>query len=88
MGGHAFAVRLGAVFYHLMAGRPPHDCGTAEELSLKQITETPPPLRKLAPNVNRRLANAIEALIAKSPSARCHSAHDLLVRLRPGGRTS
>jgi serine/threonine-protein kinase len=74
---------LGAIFYHLLAGRPPHDFSTPEELSVKLITETPPPLHQLAPHVNRHLIYIVERLIAKTPSDRFASAADLLSSLTP-----
>ena len=69
---------LGATFYHALAGRPPHEGQTAAELTLKQVSETPPRLRQVAPHVSHSLADVIDRLIAKSPKERYPSARALV----------
>ncbi len=84
-GAAADLYSLGATFYHLLAGRPPHECETASELATKHITETPPLLARIAPKADRRLTRIIDRLICKSPSARAPSAQTLVEELETLG---
>jgi len=64
---------LGATFYHLLSGKPPHDGATPMSVLIKLRTRKPVPLRKLRAGVPRALAECVDGLLS----------HDL--RDRPPG---
>src|SRR5262249_33092174 len=66
---------VGVVAYEMLTGRPPFIAGE-EPLAvlMKHITEPPPSVRSVRPDVDERLAAWIERLLDKSPEARPHSA--------------
>ncbi len=72
---------LGAAFYHLLAGRPPFEGGSAAELALKHAETRVPPLRDVAPAAPPDLCRVIHRLLRKSPGDRHQSAEALLEAL-------
>lgn len=68
---------LGAILYFILTGHPPFEHGSAEEIRLKILEESPIPPRRLDP----KLARTIEAItlqaMAKSPKERYPSAQHL-----------
>jgi serine/threonine-protein kinase len=57
---------LGATLFHMLAGRPPFEAETPGALLAKHLTEPPPPLRRLAPEVSP----ATEAIVQRCLSKR------------------
>ncbi|MET8551197.1 serine/threonine-protein kinase [Micromonospora zamorensis] len=55
---------LGAVVYHCLAGRPPHQGETALAVALRHLEEEPPPLPEDVPEAVRRL---VATAMAKEP---------------------
>ncbi len=82
---------LGATLFHLLAGRPPFQGTSYNEVLIKQVNETPPALAEAAPHVDRRLCGIVDRLLRKNPAARFASAQALLEELEtlgelaPGG---
>ena len=68
---------LGATFYHLLAGRPPHSGSTTPEVIAKHLEADVDPLADVAPHVPPALAKIIHRLLAKQPSDRYQSAAEL-----------
>lgn len=58
---------LGAVVYHCLAGRPPHQGETALAVALRHLEEEPPPLPEDVPEAVRRL---VATAMAKEPAHR------------------
>lgn len=68
---------LGATFYHVLAGRPPFEAASPEELALKAVREDPPPLRSLAPKTPPALAHIVHHLLQRNPDERFQRADEL-----------
>ncbi|RZT77979.1 serine/threonine-protein kinase [Micromonospora violae] len=58
---------LGAVAYHCLAGRPPHQGENAVAVALRHLEEEPPPLPEDVPEAVRRL---VATAMAKEPTGR------------------
>jgi serine/threonine protein kinase len=72
---------LGATLYHAMAGRPPFEAETAEEVAKRHISDRPPPLRSLCPNAQEQTVFTLDKCLAKKPSGRWCSYMDLFKQL-------
>lgn len=68
---------LGAVLYELATGQTPHVAEHLLELELKVHSETPLPVHSLAPQLDVRLAEAIDRCLLRSPAARFASVEEL-----------
>ncbi|SCF21426.1 serine/threonine-protein kinase [Micromonospora chokoriensis] len=58
---------LGAVVYHCLAGRPPHQGENAVAVALRHLQDEPPPLPEDVPEAVRRL---VATALAKEPTRR------------------
>lgn len=78
--GAADLYSLGAVLYHMVAGRPPFEAATFAEYVYMHTQETPVGLRRIAPR-DQRLSAELERVVLrcmeKEPSARYPSARAL-----------
>ena len=72
---------LGATLYHAMAGRPPFEAETAEEVAKRHISDRPPPLRSLCPNAQEQTVFTIDKCLTKKSSARWESYSALISQL-------
>jgi serine/threonine protein kinase len=72
---------LGATLYHAMAGRPPFEAETAEEVAKRHISDRPPPLRSLCPTAQEQTVLTIDKCLAKKSSARWEGYTELLNQL-------
>ena len=72
---------LGATLYHAMAGRPPFEAETAEEVAKRHISDRPPPLRSLCPNAQEQTVFTVDKCLAKKSSARWESYSALISQL-------
>lgn len=68
---------LGAVLYHLLAGRPPLIGDSPIQLAVQILEHEPPPLRLIEPSVDRDLEMVVSRCIQKPPDLRYGSAHML-----------
>jgi Tol biopolymer transport system component len=68
---------LGTVLYEMLAGRRPFKGATAAETLTAIIREEPEPLEKLAPRTPAPVRWLVERCLAKDPTERYHSTHDL-----------
>jgi len=82
--GRSDLYSLGALAYALLAGRPPFD-GDARAVLAKHLTQDPPPLRNLRPDVPDDLAAAVGRCLAKDPAARWPDARALKEAIAPTG---
>ena len=61
---------LGATLYHAMAGRPPFEAETAEEVAKRHISDRPPPLRTFCPDSQEQTVFALDKCITRNLSTR------------------
>jgi serine/threonine protein kinase len=72
---------LGATLYHAMAGRPPFEAETAEEVAKSHISDRPPPLRSLCPNAQEQTVLTLDKCLAKKTEARWRTYIELISQL-------
>jgi serine/threonine-protein kinase len=70
--GRSDIFSLGIVLYHMLAGQPPFDGESAQEILAKQLTADPPPLRRR--DVPAELVAVLEKMLEKEPGDRFRSA--------------
>ncbi len=75
---------IGVILYEALAGRPPYVAETFTELVVKIMTEEPPPLATLRPDVPIGLAATIKCAMARDRNLRYPSAASLRDALRGG----
>lgn len=75
---------LGAVLYHLLAGKPPFQ-GDLRAVLTGHLERDPAPLRQLRPEVPEALEALVMKLLAKDPLARFQSADEVLRFLGQAG---
>jgi serine/threonine protein kinase len=61
---------LGAILYHMLAGIPPHEGETEEQLLPKILKDSPPSLRRVNLKVSPALARVVERTLDKDPANR------------------
>jgi len=72
--GRSDVYSLGCVLFELLAGAPPFAGPTARAVIARHMTEPPPNIRVLRPEVPESLRATIERMLAKAPAARCTAA--------------
>ncbi len=73
---------IGALLYHVLAGRTPFDQASNAEV-LASLHQGPPrPLRELVPDLSRDLVAIVERAMARDPAARYRTARELADDLR------
>lgn len=82
VGARADVYALGALLYHLLAGRAPHHGGNARA-ALQAVVDGPPtPLRRLVPEAPADLVALVEKAMARDPADRYPSAREMAEDLR------
>jgi serine/threonine-protein kinase len=61
---------VAAMMYHMLAGIPPHEGTTTEQLLPKIMKDRPPSLRRVNLKVSPALARIVERAMSKDPAAR------------------
>ncbi|NDC79795.1 MAG: serine/threonine protein kinase [Verrucomicrobia bacterium] len=61
---------LGATLYHAMAGRPPFEAESAEEVARRHLSDRPPPLRSFCPASQEQTVLSLDRCLHKAPSSR------------------
>ncbi|MFM8386193.1 MAG: serine/threonine-protein kinase [Planctomycetia bacterium] len=69
---------LGATLFHMLAGRPPFEGGSAAAVMARHLTEPVPPLNAVGADVDPRTEALVARLLAKLPGERFASASELL----------
>ena len=72
---------LGATLYHALAGRPPFEAETAEEVAKRHISDRPPPLRSFCSDAQEQTVITLDRCLAKKPANRWSSYTDLINQL-------
>jgi serine/threonine protein kinase len=72
---------LGATLYHAIAGRPPFEAETAEEVAKRHISDRPPPLRSFCPDAQEQTVFTIDKCLVKKPDSRWISYAELISQL-------
>ena len=72
---------LGAMTYHLLAGRPPFRAESPIAVGFAHCTEAPTPLRRLKPDLPESVEEAVMRCLAKDATARWNSADEFAARL-------
>ncbi len=65
---------LAVVGYEMLAGKPPFSRSTAQALVIAHLTEAPPPLASVAPDVPPAICAVIEKALSKQPADRYRTA--------------
>ncbi|NWF64423.1 MAG: protein kinase [Chloroflexi bacterium] len=73
--GRSDTYSLGVVLYEMMAGRVPFDGDSTLGVILKHVSEPPPPINNISPEIQAVVYKALEKL----PENRYQTAHDLLL---------
>jgi serine/threonine protein kinase len=73
---------LGAVLYHLLAGRMPFAGPDSMAVLTALAVDTPPPVAGLNPNVPARLVRLLDRLLSKDPNGRPASADEVVAELK------
>jgi serine/threonine protein kinase len=79
---------LGAVAYALLTGRPPFTGPDSASVLQRQLTEAPPPLRDLRPELPPALEQVVAWALANVPEQRPPSASDFARALREASITA
>jgi serine/threonine-protein kinase len=78
---------LGVVLYEMLAGRVPFEGDSSVAIAMQHVSDDPPPLRSLVPEVPESLALVVAHAMLKEPSQRYGSADEFsadLDRVRRG----
>jgi serine/threonine protein kinase len=73
---------LGATLFHALAGRPPFDAETADELAAKRLNEKPPLLREMNVDVTTKTEQVVNKMLNKSIFLRYRDYDALMEDLR------
>ena len=72
---------LGATLYHAIAGRPPFEAETAEEVAKRHISDRPPPLLSFCSDAQEQTVITLDRCLAKKTSSRWTSYTELISQL-------
>src|SRR3954470_17640316 len=72
---------IGIILYEMLTGRVPFEGDSAVAIALKHVSEQPPRLRDLRPDVNPRLEQAVGRALLKDPAQRYASADEFIAAL-------
>ncbi|MDA1081929.1 MAG: protein kinase [Gemmatimonadetes bacterium] len=79
---------LATVLYEMLAGEPPHTGGSAQQVVMKIITDTPRSVSELRKSVPQNVASAVATALEKLPADRFDSAKTFADALANPGYTS
>lgn len=78
----ALVYGCGAILYHMLAGIPPFEGQTTDDVLRRAQRESPPALRRINLKVSPALAKVVEDALARSPAGRPSTLAEFLERLR------
>ncbi|MFW5925817.1 MAG: serine/threonine-protein kinase [Myxococcota bacterium] len=68
---------VGAVLYHMLAGRPPYLVGEPTSVLARVLSEEPPRLRAVVPDVPDDVEAVVQAAMARDPGERVRTVREL-----------
>src|SRR3954453_17586387 len=81
VGAQSDLYSIGVVVYEMLTGRVPFTGESAVSIALKHVSEEPPALRSLRPDVHPRLEQAVGRALLKDPAQRYASADEFIAAL-------
>jgi serine/threonine-protein kinase len=72
---------IGVILYEMLAGRLPFEGDSAVSVALKHLSEPPPPLSRLRPDVDPALESVVMAALSKNAAHRWQSADEFRAAL-------
>jgi serine/threonine-protein kinase len=72
---------IGVVMFEMLTARVPFTGESAVSIALKHVSEEPPPLRQLRPDLHPRLEQAVGRALLKDPAQRYASADEFIAAL-------
>src|SRR3954467_13583744 len=72
---------IGVIMFEMLTARVPFTGESAVSIALKHVSEEPPPLRTLRPDVHPRLEQAVGRALLKDPAQRYASADEFIAAL-------
>src|SRR3954463_14475829 len=81
VGAQSDLYSIGVVLYEMLTGRVPFTGESAVSIALKHVSEEPPALRALRPDVHPRLEQAVGRARLKAPAQRYASADEFIAAL-------
>jgi serine/threonine-protein kinase len=81
VGAQSDLYSIGVVLYEMLTARVPFTGESAVSIALKHVSEEPPPLRALRPEVHPRLEQAVGRALLKDPAQRYASADEFIAAL-------
>ena len=72
---------LGATLYHAMAGRPPFEAETAEEVARRHLSDRSPPLRSFCAAAQEQTVITLDKCLSKKPESRWANYTELINQL-------
>jgi eukaryotic-like serine/threonine-protein kinase len=76
---------IGVILYEMLAGRLPFEGDSAVSVALKHLSEPPPPLSQLRPDVHPALESVVMAALSKDAARRWQSADEFRAALAAVG---
>ncbi|MFN0245924.1 MAG: WD40 repeat domain-containing serine/threonine protein kinase [Kofleriaceae bacterium] len=73
---------LGAILYHVLAGRPPFIARRSDELLVKVLSKSPAALAEIDAEIPQDLITIVEKAMARTPAQRYASARELAADLK------
>src|SRR3954462_11522834 len=72
---------IGVIMFEMLTARVPFTGESAVSIALKHVSEEPPPLRSLRPDIHPRLEQAVGRALLKDPAQRYASADEFIAAL-------
>jgi serine/threonine-protein kinase len=76
---------IGVMLFEMLAGRLPFEGESAVSVALKHLSEPPPALSQMRPDIHPALESVVMAALAKDPERRWQTAEDFAAGLAAAG---
>ena len=75
--GRSDIYSLGIVVYQMLSGTPPFDGPSSASILAQQLTQMPPPIRRVRADVSEEMAFVLERMLEKDPAKRFQTATEV-----------